>query len=156
MGVSNCSSARIELVGAVGPRIDVRVSPFREYAVRSSAIRNGVGGALEPDAACRSMPRPVGPLPLRVEFDTTGGRQNLVAPLFDFGLGRDVGPNSKPGCAWAQRKLASATAAGQSALEWAPRSASKRDPFVLRFRRLAVAPSELVGVAETARAGVVV
>ena len=42
----------------------------------------------------------------------------------------------------------------QSALEWAPRSASKRDPFVLRFRRLAVAPSELVGVAETARARV--
>ena len=42
----------------------------------------------------------------------------------------------------------------QSALEWAPRSASKRDPFVLRFRRLAVAPSELVGVAEMARARV--
>jgi transposase len=42
----------------------------------------------------------------------------------------------------------------QSALERAPRSASKRDPFVLRFRRLAVAPSELVGVAETARARV--
>ncbi len=44
----------------------------------------------------------------------------------------------------------------QSALERAPRSASKRDPFVLRFRRLALAPSELVGVAETARARVVV
>jgi hypothetical protein len=36
-----------------------------------------------------------------------------------------------------------------------PRSASKRDPFVLRFERLALAPSELVGVAETARARVV-
>jgi peptide/nickel transport system permease protein len=33
----------------------------------------------------------------------------------------------------------------------APRSASKRDPFVLRFERLALAPSELVRVAETGR-----
>jgi len=44
----------------------------------------------------------------------------------------------------------------QSASNRDPRSASKRDPFVLRFERLALAPSELVGVAETARARVVV
>src|SRR3974390_784463 len=36
-----------------------------------------------------------------------------------------------------------------------PPSASKRDPLVLRFERLALAGSELVGVAETARARVV-
>jgi len=44
----------------------------------------------------------------------------------------------------------------QSASDRDPRSASKRDFFVLRFERLALAPSELVGVAETARARVVV
>jgi hypothetical protein len=42
----------------------------------------------------------------------------------------------------------------QSASDRAPRSASKRDPLVLRFERLAFAPSELVGVAETGRARV--
>ncbi len=43
----------------------------------------------------------------------------------------------------------------QSASDWDPRSASKRDPFVLRFERLALAPSELVVVAEAGRARVV-
>ena len=42
----------------------------------------------------------------------------------------------------------------QSASDRDPRSASKRDPLVLRFERLAFAPSELVGVAETGRARV--
>jgi len=42
----------------------------------------------------------------------------------------------------------------QSALDRDPRSASKRDPLVLRFERLAFAPSELAGVAETGRARV--
>ena len=37
----------------------------------------------------------------------------------------------------------------QSALDRDPRSASKRDPLVLRFERLALAPSELAGIAET-------
>ena len=40
----------------------------------------------------------------------------------------------------------------QSASDRDPRSASNRDPLVLRFGRLALAPSELVGVAETGRA----
>ena len=44
----------------------------------------------------------------------------------------------------------------QSARNWDPGSASKRDPPFLRFERLALAPSELVGVAETGRARVVV
>ena len=43
----------------------------------------------------------------------------------------------------------------QSALEWDPLSASKRDPFDRRALLVALAPSELVGVAETARARVV-
>ena len=42
----------------------------------------------------------------------------------------------------------------QSALDWDPRSASKRDPLVFRLERLAFAPSELAGVAETGRARV--
>jgi hypothetical protein len=42
----------------------------------------------------------------------------------------------------------------QSASDRAPRSASKGDPLVLHFERLAFAPSELVGVAETGRARV--
>jgi len=42
----------------------------------------------------------------------------------------------------------------QSALDRDPGSASKRDPLVLRFERLAFAPSELAGVAETGRARV--
>src|SRR5271169_3542630 len=42
----------------------------------------------------------------------------------------------------------------QSAFDRDPRSASKRDPLVLRFERLAFAPSEVVGVAETGRARV--
>ena len=42
----------------------------------------------------------------------------------------------------------------QSASDRDPRSASKRDPLVLRFERLALAPSELVGIAETGRARV--
>ena len=44
--------------------------------------------------------------------------------------------------------------AGQSASDRDPRSASNRDPLVLRFGRLALVPSELVGVAETGRARV--
>nr|WP_051382812.1 YXWGXW repeat-containing protein [Bradyrhizobium sp. Tv2a-2] len=43
----------------------------------------------------------------------------------------------------------------QSALEWDPLSASKRDPFDRRALLVALAASELVGVAETARARVV-
>ena len=42
----------------------------------------------------------------------------------------------------------------QSAPNRDPGSASKRDPTFLRFERLALAPSELVGVAETTRARV--
>src|ERR1700675_3689599 len=42
----------------------------------------------------------------------------------------------------------------QSASDRDPGSASKRDPPFLRFERLALAPSELVGVAETGRARV--
>jgi len=48
-----------------------------------------------------------------------------------------------------------AVAACQSAFNRDPGSASKRDPTFLRFERLALAPSELVGVAETGRARVV-
>ena len=44
----------------------------------------------------------------------------------------------------------------QSASDRDPVSASKRDPLVLRFERLALVPSELAGIAETARARVVV
>ena len=40
----------------------------------------------------------------------------------------------------------------QSALDRAPLSASKRDPFERRVRPVALAPSELAGVAETERA----
>ena len=43
----------------------------------------------------------------------------------------------------------------QTALDRAPLSASKRDPFDRRARAVAVAPSELVGVAERARARLV-
>ena len=40
----------------------------------------------------------------------------------------------------------------QSALDWDPLSASKRDAFERRVLAVALAPSELAGVAETARA----
>ena len=40
----------------------------------------------------------------------------------------------------------------QSALDWNPLSASKRDPFERRVLAVALAPSELAGVAKTARA----
>jgi hypothetical protein len=43
----------------------------------------------------------------------------------------------------------------QSAFKFDPRSASNFDPFGRRVRAVALAPSELVGVAETARARVV-
>src|SRR5579885_2064180 len=43
----------------------------------------------------------------------------------------------------------------QTALDWDPLSASKKDPFDRRARAVAIAPSELVGVAETARARLV-
>ena len=43
----------------------------------------------------------------------------------------------------------------QSALDWDPLSASKRDPFERRVRPVALASSELAGVAETVRARVV-
>ena len=43
----------------------------------------------------------------------------------------------------------------QSALDWDPLSASNRDPFERRVRPVALAPSELAGVAETVRARVV-
>src|SRR5262245_7721870 len=51
--------------------------------------------------------------------------------------------------------LDSARASGrtcQSALNWAPLSASKRDPFERLVLAVALAPSELAGVATTARA----
>jgi hypothetical protein len=43
----------------------------------------------------------------------------------------------------------------QSALERDPVSACKRDPFERRVFAVALAPAELVGIAETARARVV-
>jgi hypothetical protein len=43
----------------------------------------------------------------------------------------------------------------QSAFDWDPLSASKRDPFERRALLVALGSSELVGVAETARARVV-
>ncbi|MHC2286388.1 hypothetical protein ACVIJW_002258 [Bradyrhizobium barranii subsp. barranii] len=43
----------------------------------------------------------------------------------------------------------------QSAFDWDPLSASKRDPFDRRALLVALGSSELVGVAETARARVV-
>ena len=43
----------------------------------------------------------------------------------------------------------------QSAFDWDPRSASKGDPFDRRVLMVALAASELAGVAETARARVV-
>ena len=56
----------------------------------------------------------------------------------------------------ADRKEALATAIDcQSALDWDPLSASKRDPFERRVRLVALVPSELAGVAETVRARVV-
>ncbi len=54
---------------------------------------------------------------------------------------------------WTRREHFSARC--QSALEWDPLSASKRDPFDRRVLLVALAASELAGVAETARARVV-
>jgi len=57
---------------------------------------------------------------------------------------------------WPQRRQSANSAADcQSALDWDPRSASKGDPFDRRVLMVALAASELVGVAETARARVV-
>src|ERR1700730_9703435 len=53
-----------------------------------------------------------------------------------------------------QFEIAGRHAPCQSASDRDPRSASNRDPLVLRFGRLALAPSELVGVAEAGRARV--
>src|ERR1700738_2341916 len=65
--------------------------------------------------------------------------------------GRPV-PNSRPIAAYV---MAVTSLSGcQSASDRDPGSASHRDPLVLRFERLALAPSELVGVAETGRARV--
>ena len=50
------------------------------------------------------------------------------------------------------RLLGKKTLECQSALNWAPLSASKRDPFERRVLAVALAPSELAGVAATARA----
>src|ERR1700730_14126357 len=52
-------------------------------------------------------------------------------------------------------KVAVVAIACQSALEWDPLTAFKRDPFDRRVLLVALASSELVGVAETARARVV-
>src|SRR5258708_5631756 len=91
-------------------------------------------------------------------------------PLFGFGFRRSLAghvlairatPEGRQGAPLLEhcRKPAlcgrSCGAACQSACNWDPPSASKRDPLVRRFDRLALAPSELVGVAETARARVV-
>jgi Biotin-lipoyl like len=53
-----------------------------------------------------------------------------------------------------KERIAGAEASCQSASDRDPRSASNRDPLVLGFGRLALAPSELLGVAETGRARV--
>jgi hypothetical protein len=52
-------------------------------------------------------------------------------------------------------ELAEAVAECQSASKFDPRSASNFDPLERRVRAVALAPSELVGVAETARARIV-
>jgi hypothetical protein len=61
-------------------------------------------------------------------------------------------PSQDAAIRWAER-LRKVTVC-QSALEWDPLSASKRDPFDRRVLLVALAASELVGVAETARARV--
>jgi cysteine-S-conjugate beta-lyase len=59
-------------------------------------------------------------------------------------------PHNPGGTVWSAAELR----ACQSAPNRDPGSASKRDPTFLRFDRLALAPSDLVGVAETAGARV--
>src|SRR3974390_1836335 len=56
---------------------------------------------------------------------------------------------------WVPKASFVTAVACQSALEWDPLSASKRDPFDRRVLMVAIAASELAGVAETARARVV-
>ena len=104
------------------------------------------------------------PVPLRSDFDTIGLRMLArrsrdpdqtrrllaLAEIYDGGSRPDAARIGGVGVQivrdWVVRC--------QSASDRGPRSASKRDPLVLRFGRLALAPSELVGVAETGRARV--
>jgi len=75
-----------------------------------------------------------------------------------FPKGTDLSVHSQAYLNKVARQLAIATGRPllgcQSAPNRDPGSASKRDPTFLRFERLALAPSELVGVAETTRARV--
>ena len=68
--------------------------------------------------------------------------------------GTTIGEMVREGIKRAQDKLIDLSMRCQSALDRDPVSASKRDPLVLRFERLAIAPSELAGIAETGRARV--
>src|SRR5467141_4025101 len=78
-----------------------------------------------------------------------------IAPRLEIGLGalgRSCHARSKSGD---RADMHVAVVDCQSALDWDPLSASKRDPFERRVRPVALAPSELAGVAETVRARVV-
>ena len=77
----------------------------------------------------------------------------LVTTKFDNSLTRGFAAIGEPNVAVCL--LPGTEVVCQSAPERDPRSASKRDPFERRVLAVALAPSELVGVAETARARVV-
>src|SRR5262249_28122194 len=74
-----------------------------------------------------------------------------------YGLKTSPCDSLKPGTIIGEKKSGNRILndACQSASKFAPRSASNFDPFGRRVRTVALAPSELVRVAETARARVV-
>src|SRR6516165_4884430 len=64
---------------------------------------------------------------------------------------RQSSPSSSADNCAADRRITPSSIFCQSALEWDPLSASKRDPFDRRVLMVALAGSELAGVVETAR-----
>ncbi|MEY9233711.1 hypothetical protein ABIF68_002161 [Bradyrhizobium japonicum] len=113
--------------------------------------------------ACTSnVHRPMGGIAgLREVHDDVG---RLTVSVFPFAMVKDISLTlaAVPACYiladHATAYIGETGNAGrrcQSAFDWDPLSASKRDPFDRRALLVALGSSELVGVAETARARVV-
>ena len=84
-------------------------------------------------------------------------KKSMIADGENGGSGHTPPPRSWRSSGWSRNPICRCAARWislgcQSALDRDPRSASKRDPLERRVLAVALAPSELVGVAETARA----
>jgi TolB-like protein len=138
--------SRHSTIGFLGSAVDTR-----EVGAQLGATYVMSGSVRKSDGSVR----------IAAELARAADGQQLWSEKYEFQLlnifdiqdemARQIAATIEPELSKVEQQLA----ACQSAFDWDPLSASKRDPFERRALLVALGSSELVGVAETARARVV-